>query len=133
MVKQIPMVDYLVLADDGPYLEANKCDSCGASYLGRRVACGNCGATSFGKQRLSDKGTLRAFTIVSRSAPGIKTPFISGVIDLEGGGVVKANVVDVEPDPNSIKLGMSVRMTTYVAGTDDEGTEAVAFGYSPSA
>jgi hypothetical protein len=26
---------------------------------------------------------------------------------------------------------MPVRLTTYVAGTDDNGTEAVAFAYEP--
>ena len=28
-------------------------------------------------------------------------------------------------------LGMPVRLTTFVAGTDDDGTEAVAFGFEP--
>jgi hypothetical protein len=27
---------------------------------------------------------------------------------------------------------MPVAMTTFVAGADDDGTEAVAFGYSPA-
>jgi hypothetical protein len=26
---------------------------------------------------------------------------------------------------------MPVRLTTYVAGTDDDGTEAIGFGYEP--
>jgi hypothetical protein len=30
-----------------------------------------------------------------------------------------------------VKLKMSVRMTTFVAGVDDDGTEAVAFGFEP--
>jgi uncharacterized OB-fold protein len=72
---------------------------------------------------------VRAFTIVHRAAPGVPAPFVSAVVDLEGGGVVKANLIGVEPDPDQIKLGMPVRLATFVAGTDDEGTEAVAFGY----
>ena len=27
---------------------------------------------------------------------------------------------------------MKVRLTTFVAGTDDDGTEAVAFGFEPA-
>ena len=54
------------------------------------------------------------------------------VVDLDGGGDVKANVVNVEPDPEHVKLGMKVRLTTFVAGTDDEGTEAVVFGFEPA-
>jgi hypothetical protein len=30
-----------------------------------------------------------------------------------------------------VKLGMKLRLKTFVAGTDDDGTEAVAFGYAP--
>ena len=68
---------------------------------------------------------------MSRAAPGVPTPYVSAVVDLDGGGVVKANIVDVDPDPAKIELGMPVRLTTFVAGTDDEGTEAVAFGFAP--
>jgi uncharacterized OB-fold protein len=59
-------------------------------------------------------------------------PYVSSVVDLEGGGEVKANVVNVEPDPSTISLGMKVRLTTFPVGTDDEGTEAVAFGFEPA-
>jgi hypothetical protein len=45
---------------------------------------------------------------------------------------VKTNVINVDPDPSKVSLGMKVRLATYVAGTDDEGTEAVAFGFEPA-
>jgi hypothetical protein len=31
-----------------------------------------------------------------------------------------------------VTLGMKVKLTTYSIGTDDEGTEAIAFGYEPA-
>jgi hypothetical protein len=40
-------------------------------------------------------------------------------------------VVNVDPDPKNISLGMKVKLTTFVAGTDDEGTAAVVFGFEP--
>ena len=123
------MVDYLVLDPGDEHLEANACEDCGALYFDRRNACARCGKTTFGRKRLANEGSLRAFTIVHRAAPGVPTPYVSAVVDLEGGGVVKANLVGVEPDPDTIKLGMPVRMTTFSAGTDDDGNEAVAFGY----
>ena len=126
------MVDYLVLDDGDPHLAAQACSKCGALYFDRRVACAKCGGREFGSKALSNDGTVRAFTIVSRAAPGVPTPYVSAVVDLDGGGVVKANIVDVDPDPQKIELGMAVRLTTFVAGTDDEGTEAVAFGFAPA-
>ena len=131
MGTQIPMVDYLVLEDGDPHLVAHSCTECGALYFDRRVACAKCGARGFERKPLSRDGTVKAFTIVSRAAPGVPTPYVSAVVDLEGGGVVKANIVDVDPDPAKIELGMPVKLTTFVAGTDDEGTEAVAFGFVP--
>lgn len=132
MGKQMPMVDYLALDGGEPHLVAKACANCGAVYLDRRNACARCGKTEFTERALAGTGRLRAFTIVHRAAPGVPTPYVSAVVDIDGGGVVKANLVDVEASPERITLGMPVRMTTYVAGTDDEGTEAVAFGYAPA-
>ena len=75
---------------------------------------------------------MRAFAIVHQAAPNVPVPFVSSVVDLEGGGHVKANIVNVEPSPEKVSLGMKVRLTTFVAGTDDDGTEAVAFGFEPA-
>jgi hypothetical protein len=44
---------------------------------------------------------------------------------------VRANVVDVPPDPEHVQLGMKVRLTTQVVGVDAAGTEAVGFGFQP--
>jgi uncharacterized OB-fold protein len=131
MGRQVPIVDYLVL-DDGPaHLVAHSCDECGALYFDRRNACAKCGTTSFGSRKLGDKGTVKSFTIVARAAPNVKVPYVSAIVDLDGGGVVKTNIVNVDADPEHVRLKMPVRMTTFVAGVDDEGTEAVAFGFEP--
>jgi uncharacterized protein len=131
MGKQVPIVDYLVLDDGAPHLVANRCDTCGALYFDRRNACAKCSGRSFSKERLADDGKVRSFTIVHRAAPGVPTPYVSAIVDLSGGGVVKANVLNVEPSPDHVRFGMDVRLTTTVAGVDDEGTEAVQFGYEP--
>ncbi|MGH9025584.1 MAG: Zn-ribbon domain-containing OB-fold protein [Acidimicrobiia bacterium] len=132
MGKQIPLVDYLVLDDGAPHLVANESQDSGALYFDRRNADAKSGTTGFKKRRLTDEGIVRSFTIVHRAAPGVPTPYVSAVVDLDGGGTVKANVVNVDPSPDAVKLGMRVRLTTFVAGVDDDGTEAVAFGYEPA-
>jgi hypothetical protein len=40
--------------------------------------------------------------------------------------------VNIPPDPEHVKLGMPLRMTTFAAGTDDDGTEAIAFAFEPA-
>jgi len=126
---RIPLVDYLVIEGGEPHLESHECSGCGALYFDRRNACAKCGGREFGVRRLAREGTLRSFTIVHRAAPGVPVPYISALVDLAGGGVVQSNLVGVDPDPANVKLGMPVRLTTFTAGTDDEGTDAVAFGF----
>ena len=73
---------------------------------------------------------MKAFTIVSMAAPGIPTPFVASVVDC-GGTSVRGNVINTAPDPEHVTLGMKVRLTTQPVGTDDEGTEAIGFGFEP--
>ncbi len=129
MAKQIPLVDYLVLGDR-PHLVAHECTSCGARYFDRRNACASCGLTEFAPVDIATEGEVRAFTIVAFAAPGIPTPFVAAMVDC-GGTSVRANLINVPPDPEHVSLGMRVRLATEVVGTDDEGTEAIGFGFEP--
>jgi len=127
---QIPLVDYLVLGDE-PHLVAHECTACGARYFDRRNACASCSGTEFTPADIPTEGVLRTFTIVTFAAPGIPVPFVSGIVDC-GGTSVRANVVDIEPTPEAVTLGMKVRLTTFPIGADGEGTEAIGFGVAPA-
>jgi uncharacterized OB-fold protein len=129
MPKQVPLVEYLELGDN-PQLVANECASCGARFFDRRNACASCSGTEFRKAPVATTGEVRTFTIVSFAAPGIPVPFVAAVVDCDGTSV-RANVVNVTPDADHVRTGMKVRLTTFVIGTDDEGTEAVGFGFEP--
>lgn len=129
MAQQVPLVDYLVLGD-APHLVAQQCAACGARYFDRRNACAACGGLTFAPTQIATRGELRAFTIVSFAAPGIDVPFVAGIVDCDGTSV-RGNVVNVDPDPEHVKLGMKLRLTTFPIGTDDAGTEAIGFGFEP--
>ena len=130
MGQQVPLVEYLVLGDT-PHLVAKECVSCGAHFFDRRNACAACGrADGFKTIDVPTDGELRTFTIVAYAAPGIPVPFVAGVVDC-GGVSVRGNVINTTPDPEHVRTGMKVRLATYVVGTDDEGTEAIGFGFEP--
>jgi uncharacterized protein len=131
MVTQVPLVEYLVLGD-APHLVANECTSCGARFFDRRNACAGCFGTEFRRVDIATEGTVRAFTIVALAAPGIPVPFVSAIVDC-GGTSVRTNIINTPPDPEHVSLGMKVRLATYAVGTDDNGVEAVGFGYEPVA
>ena len=129
MAEQVPLVSYLVLGDN-PHLVANQCTSCKARFFDRRNACAACFGTSFETVDVPTEGEVRAFTIVSMAAPGIPVPFVASVVDCDGTSV-RGNIVNVEPDPEHVSLGMKVRLTTFPIGTDAAGAEAIGFGFEP--
>lgn len=129
MTGQIPFVDYLALGEE-PHLVASECARCGARYFDRRNACASCFGTEFTKVSIPTEGEVRAFTIVTFAAPGVPVPFVAAVIDC-GGTSVRANLINVAPDPEHVTLGMKVRLATFSMGTDDDGTEAIGFGFEP--
>lgn len=129
-----PVVPYLKIPAEGePYLEGQKCQSCGALFLGERPACTKCGTRDrFEAIPLSNRGELYVYTIIHRSYPGIDTPFISAVVDLEGGGSVKGNLINVDADPEKVKIGMPVELVYKVAPRKDaEGNEYLTYYFQP--
>jgi uncharacterized OB-fold protein len=129
MAAQIPLVDYLALEPE-PHLVAQQCKGCGARYFDRRNACAGCFGTEFEDASIATTGEVRAFTIVSLAAPGIPVPFVAALVDCDGTSV-RGNIVNTEPDPDHVSLGMKVQLTTYPIGSDTAGTEAIAFGFEP--
>lgn len=132
MADQVPLVDYLVLGGE-PHLVAQECTDCGARYFERRrscAACGGHGESQFASVDVPTEGELVTFTIVSFAAPGVPVPFVAGVVDC-GGTSVRGNVINTEADPEHVHTGMLVRLATYSVGTDEDGTEAIGFGFEP--
>ena len=129
MGQQIPLVEYLALGDR-PHLVARECESCGARFFDRRNACASCSSTQFKSFEVPTEGELQTFTIVAYAAPGIPTPFVAGVVDC-GGTSVRGNLINTAADPEHVRTGLKVRLATYVVGTDDDGTEAIGFGFEP--
>jgi uncharacterized OB-fold protein len=127
MSGQIPAVDYLVLEPE-PHLVARFCTACDAEYFDRRNACARCFGTEFEQCPLATEGTITAFTVVHRAAPGLPAPYTSVVVDLDGGGSIKANLLGTN-DPHAIMACTKVRLTTFVAGKDDDDVEAIAFAF----
>ena len=62
----------------------------------------------------------------------METPFISAVVDLEGGGSVKGTLKNIAPDPDQVKLGMPVEVKYEIAPRKDrEGNEYMTFFFEP--
>ncbi len=134
--KPLPVVSFLKIPDDGdPYLEGLKCKSCDAIFLGARTTCSSCGGRDrLAPHRLANTGELYVYSIVHRSFPGIEVPYISAIVDLEGGGTLKGNLSNIDPDPDKVKMGMPVEVVYKIAPTkDSEGNEYLTYYFQPRA
>ena len=134
--KSLPAVGYLKIPEEGdPYLEGYKCGNCGAVFLGERSVCSKCFTRDkMSTIRLEESGTLYSFSVVYRSFPGIDVPYVSAIVDLDGGGTVKGNLINIEPDPAKIDFGMKVKLTYQDAlgRKDKEGNSYLSYFFEPA-
>jgi uncharacterized OB-fold protein len=129
-----PVVPFLKIPASGdPYLEGQKCGACGAIFLDERDTCSKCGKSgAIEKKKLSNRGELYVYSIVHRSFPGIEVPYVSAIVDLEGGGTVKGNLINIQPDPATIKMGMPVEVIYKIAPRKDrDGNEYLTYYFQP--
>ena len=131
----LPAAPHLKIPEDGdPYLQGSRCGKCQAVFLGERDICSACGARDDMETfALADEGELYVFSIVHRSFPGIQVPYVSAVVDLDGGGTVKGNLIGIDPDPTKIEMGMRVK-TVYekTDRKDADGNEYLAYFFQPA-
>jgi uncharacterized OB-fold protein len=130
-----PAVPFLKIDPEGRHwLAGARCARCGAVIAGDRTACPSCGArNALEPVRLGDRGVLHTYTIVHRSMPGVKTPFVAAVVDLEGGGTLKGTMVDVDPEPAKLVRDMPVRVVIRDTGQRDrEGKAFLCYFFTPA-
>jgi uncharacterized protein len=130
-----PIKPYVKLpTGEKPYLAGLVCNACGEVLLGGvpRLACPKCaGRAGFKETKLAETGTLYIFTTVERSFPGVATPFISAIVDLDGGGVLKGNLRNV--NAAKVKFGMPVKVVFDDAGrTDKQNNAYISYFFEPA-
>lgn len=133
--KPLPAADFIRLPDDGePHLEGSECGACGAVFLGSRTVCSKCAARDQMKPRkLANTGKLYSYSIVHRSFPGVEVPYVSAIVDLDGGGSVKGNLINVEPDPAKLPFDLPVEVVfgDALGRKDKDGNSYVSHFFQP--
>ena len=90
-----------------------RCDDCNKAYFYPRAICPNCFSRNTRWMQSSGKGTVHAFAIVHRGpTPAWRdhVPYVTAIVELEDGARFPTNIVEVEPDPANIKVGMQVEV-----------------------
>ena len=90
------------------------CKTCDNTYFYPRDICPGCFSRDTDWIQSSGKATLHAFAIVHWApVPAFrgKEPFVTAIVELEGGARMPTNIVDCEADPEHIKIGMALQVT----------------------
>ena len=96
--------------------------------------CSKCGVREqMTCQRLANTGTLHTYSIVHRSFPGVAVPYVSAVVDLQGGCAIKGNLIHIAPDPSVIRFGMPVEVIygDALGRKDRAGNAYVSYFFQP--
>ena len=121
--------------ENGEYfLSGLKCKGCNSIFLEDRSSCGKCFARDcFVELKLANTGKLYSYSIVHRSFPGVDVPYVSAIVDLDGGGTVKGNLVDVDVDPKNISFDMKVKIIfkDALGRKDKDGNSYISFFFAP--
>jgi len=91
-------------------LEAGKCQKCGKVYYPPRLVCAECGGRAFATITLPAAGKVVTFTVI-RVGPAdfaLDVPYALGIIEVQPGVRLMAQIVDVPPE--KIKIGMPVAL-----------------------
>ncbi len=110
---ELPRLTPFIKTNDGGdhYLAGSRCGACGETFVGERRICAACCARDRMETiRLADTGKVYAFTIVERSFPGVKTPFVDVTVDLDDGAHIKGTLEDVDPIMAAIRFDMPVKL-----------------------
>ncbi|MCG6919653.1 MAG: Zn-ribbon domain-containing OB-fold protein [Acidobacteria bacterium] len=91
-------------------LEAARCTSCGEISYPPRLACRKCRSRKFESVVLADEGKILTYTItrVGPSQLADLTPYAVGVVELEGGVRIMAQIADC--DFEELAIGQRVRL-----------------------
>jgi len=120
-----------------PSLVAQRCRVCNATFADSgRVACSRCGARADMLESFEPgyDGTLYAASIVRRGYPGVPVPFISAIVDLDGGPTLKGTLRAKNFDPAEIVHGRRVKVVfdDALGRTDEGGNRYISHFFEPA-
>ena len=116
------------LKDQRYRLEGTVCANCGAKFFPPRQVCTECQSTEMTPHEFDGHGEIYSFSTVRQAPMGHEAavPYIVGIIKLDEGPLVEAQITDVNPD--DVKIGQRVEMV--IRKLREYGEDgAIAYGY----
>lgn len=101
-------------------LEGKKCKSCNYVNYPPRSRCLKCGSTEFETCALPKNGKLLSYSVIRNPPVGFdkKTPYVIGLVELEDGTRLVAQITDVDVD--ELKIGMDLEQVFRKVSEDGD-------------
>ena len=120
-------------ADGKAWIEGFRCASCAAAVAEATLCCRACATRTPPAAFVSPtQGRLVTWSVVHRSFPEVAVPFVSAIVDLDGGLTLKGTLRGV--DQAGLTAGLPVTLVFDDAGgaVDSEGIPYVGFHFLPA-
>ncbi len=116
-------------------LMGSMCNGCETLYVPPRSLCPGCRHSEMEWTETAGEGRLAAFTSISIGTPAMikegydrNNPYCSGVVELVEGARVVARIEGVDSiHPETVEVGMRLRVKFLNQGTDDDRGTVLAF------
>lgn len=91
-------------------LRLQRCQACSKAYFPPQRFCPSCLSDDVTVFKAKGHGRLYGFNISHVDAPGIKAPYVIGVVELEEGPRLMTNIIGCPPTPEAVHLDMLVEV-----------------------
>jgi uncharacterized OB-fold protein len=120
---------------DEDRLMGSRCQKCGAIFVPPRSVCIKCYGSEMEWVEIEGRGKLVAFACIAIGPPFMikegydrKRPYVSGVVELEGGVKVVARIEGVDGSkPETIRIGTPLEAEFLHRGEGENSTTFLAF------
>lgn len=122
------------LKDQRYRLEGTVCADCGAKFFPPRQVCAECKSTNLKPHEFDGHGELYSFTTLYSAPSGYEgqLPYIVGMVKLDEGPMVEAQITDV--NPADLKIGQRLEMVTRkLREYGEEGLIVYGYKFRPVA
>jgi uncharacterized OB-fold protein len=110
-------------------LAGSKCRSCDELFFPPRSICLKCRAPTDNGFSFSGFGEVLTYTVVNAAPAGFQkeTPYVIGIVELEEGPRVTAQIVDIDPKDVSEGLQVQTAFRRYAAPPNTKSV--ITYGY----
>jgi uncharacterized OB-fold protein len=94
-------------------VKLQRCGGCNQYIYYPRALCPSCMSDDLAWTAVSGRGVVHAFAIPYRhpnQAFASTAPYVVALIELEEGARIMSNLVEVDPTPEAVKVGMAVEI-----------------------